>query len=206
MKKSFLISSVVFLTMSSIAYAGTSKDLKLSAGAIELTGAAPAGAQISALMVYIPDPSANADMKACFFKEDQYSPNGANIMVAIDAVPNAQGSYALKMPLRGDRKNCKYIFNQIYLSFKTASVFENLLLNSDAKVAEQNAYEEELQIGKTVFQDFEDQKVIYCDFESSLGICHINGGLTEIGYHVSTSEHVIQFDIKDESERPTPEE
>ncbi len=199
MKNSFILSGLVFLSMTGIAHAAKSTDIKVSNAAIEITGAAPQGTKISAIVVYVPD---NANSSACQFEEDKYSPNGPNVMYPVDGSQNAQGIYSLKLPLAGLRKDCKYSFHEVYLAVEKGGVYESLHLNSDAKVAEDDAFAEQAGIDKTILQDFEAQKEMYCDLASDVGLCQINGTLPDMAYHVSTSEHKVQFDIKDLAELP----
>jgi hypothetical protein len=194
---SLFIVSAVF-GCASVSLAGKASDLKLSAPAITFMGSAPAGTKVSLLVVYTPDTTVKQDMSQCKFPEDKYSPNGSDLMFEPKASNNSDGKYLVAAPLRGIRKSCKYIFSNIYMYVDLEPVYLPLQLKSDEQVAQDHAFEKENGFELTQFKKFEDIKEMTCDFKE-YGICKVaDGYLPDLGYHVSTKEQTVTFDIKEE--------
>lgn len=192
---------LIAIHVTSAALAAEQKDLLLSKDAIEFTGQAPQGAELQVITVYSPEKSV-ASSAACQFKEDQYKMNGSDILVSSKVVADAQGHYSLKSPLKGIRKNCPYIFTTIYFNMDNKVAGENFRLESDQQVKEWHEMEAELGGPITEIKNIEDQKTVYCEFQAEeVGLCHINGGLTDVMYHVSTTPHQVVIDFKDISEQ-----
>ena len=192
----FIVSAVLGFASSS--FAGKVTELKLSEPAITFTGSVPEGTDVSMLVVYTPDTTITQDMTQCKFEEDKLSPNGADKMHSPVVSKTADGVYSVKAPLRGTRGSCKYIFSNVYLYIDKDPVYQPLQMWSDDQVAQHHAFEKESGFEPTQFQNFEDIQEMNCDFKE-YGICKVaDGYLPDMTYHVSTKEHTIVFNMKEE--------
>ncbi|MBO9668030.1 MAG: hypothetical protein J7501_14605 [Bdellovibrio sp.] len=186
----------ILSTLSISAHADT--ELILAAPAIEISGSAPAKMAIAALMVYTPELKSNPDMSQCYFPEDKYSPNGNEVLRSFDAQQTADGKYSLNVPMRGLRKNCKYVFSHIYLTYDKGIVYQPITLKTDSQVALENSWGEEAGIDPIFYSRFSDQKSMSCDFKE-YGLCHINGALADLYYSIPDGEQHITFDVMEET-------
>jgi hypothetical protein len=159
---------------------------------IELYGSAPAVAQVNAFVYFTPTADSLAN-HACDFADEELNPNGKDHFSSFDATYQ-NGSYTLDLPLNQTRDNCHYVIEHIYLSVEGNAVLEPIdLLSPDAAAQED---QENAQEGYPLpaVQSFGTQS-IGCDFETSAGLCQIDGEVPVLPYKIDLKAQKIRFDI-----------
>ncbi len=169
---------------------------------VEITGTAPVGTHLDILAIYVPDKSL-ANTPNCRFEEDRARMNGSDMVLTIKTLPGVDGLYSLKLPLQGQRKNCPYVFSTAYYTVQSKSVTENLKLLSTEQVREYGDFERSTGSEVTEIRSFAEIKNMYCDFQTDeMGLCEIDGSLPSVMYHLPSTAHQVEFNIKDLSQKP----
>jgi hypothetical protein len=154
-----------------------------------ISGQAPAGSKLDALIFYVPDARANsANSPQCQFEEDLYSVNGNNKFAQVKTVADASGNYSITLSENGKRKNCVYTPDKIMLTIEKGQVYEPIDIISAAEAKSLSDGTE----GTVITPELKSEQSIACDFSAdSVGTC--SGTALGFATHFVDQKVIINF-------------